>query len=112
MGYDVACLVPAGAPRGAVPGWLQALFCPILYVAPTTGFLGYLDIMATPGVVTKTEEPPCMALDLFRCVLARPPCVHIPSCSRNAVYYSGCIFMSKSNRLFTLGYTTMVLRLL
>lgn len=77
MGYDVACLVPAGAPRGAVPGWLQAFFCPILYVAPTAGFLRCLDIMATPGVVTKTEEPPCTASDLLWSVLARALCISV-----------------------------------
>lgn len=72
MGYDVACLVPAGAPRGAVPGWLEALAHLILYLAPAAGFLRYLDMMAAPAVVTKTEQAPSAPPDLSWFMLACP----------------------------------------
>lgn len=45
MGYDVARQVPAGAPRGAVPGRPQALYPPLAYTtASSAGFLGCLDV--------------------------------------------------------------------
>lgn len=72
MGYDVACLVPAGAPHGAVPGWLEALAHLILYLAPAAGILRYLDMMGAPAVVTKTEQPPSVPPDLSWLMRAGP----------------------------------------
>lgn len=77
MGYDVACLVPAGAPHRAVPGWLEA---PILYLPASAGFLRYLNMMATPAVVTKTEQLSSASPDLSWFMLAGPGSMHVWAC--------------------------------